>query len=421
MPINALKSHAKAKKFSNGQIIAKENDKTDEMYIVLEGTVGLYKNETKIRDVGVGGFFGEMSLALQLEREETAVAEGNIILFAVERASVFEFFQTQPQLTGLMVKSLCQELNSARKIIKRVAATESAAHLLEEPSATPAPPAPEPPATDAPSAGFISDKPPADFVMPASAPASLPDELFPEGHKIYEKETQPPSAQELVYKKSFKCPVCDHSFLAYVVRTTRLKLERRDKDFRSYYMQDIDPTYYEIVTCPQCWFSNFESSYSQPIVSRFKESINKITDYKMQIGLDLTDDRSINAVFAGYYLALKGMPLFYKNHEMLTAKVWLRLMWLYQDAEDAEMEAMSAKKAHEAYLAAFEKTDASPDAVQQLCVLMGELSLIVKDVPNAKIFFVKARNHRGGSKALLTQAEDGIETIRKVEAGQIRL
>ncbi|MCL2578024.1 MAG: DUF2225 domain-containing protein [Defluviitaleaceae bacterium] len=424
MDINALKNNANAKKFSDGHVIANENDKSnDEMYVVLEGNVSLYRNynqpnEAKIKNIGTGNFFGEMSLFLQKERTETAVAVGDVILFAVSRSSAFEFFQTQPQLTGLLVKTLCQELDNTRRTLLRVAASNKTTPHAEEVAASA--PAPSAPISDTPPPGFISDTPPAGFVATATAPASLPDELFPEGHQVYEHETQSPPP-ELIYKRTFKCPVCDEAFQAYTVRTTRLKLEKRDKDFRSHYIQKIDPTYYEIVTCTKCWFSNFESAYSQPIIARFKENIGQITTYKTQIGLNLIEDRSINAVFAGYYLALKGAPLFYKSPEMFIAKIWLRLMWLYDDVEDAEMQAMSAKKAHSSYLSAFESTDATPDALQQLCVLMGELSLIVKDVPNAKIFFVKARSNKGGSKVLLSQAEDGIETIRKIEAGQIRL
>jgi uncharacterized protein (DUF2225 family) len=447
MDVNALKNSEAAKKFAAGEVIASENDTdiaNEEMYIVLEGHVGMYKNykkpgELKIKNLGAGKIFGEMSLFLHKERMETAVAIDDVVLYVVGRATAFDFFQTQPQLTGFLIKKLCQELDDASKTLRRVLATNK----KPEAAPAPAPAMPSAPISDTPPPGFISDKPPAGFISdtppagfisdtpppgfisdspPAGpgAPASLPSELFPEGHEVYDFETPPPSSTDLVYKKNFKCPVCEKSFPAYAVRTTRLKLEQRDKDFRSRY-QSIDTTYYEIVTCPDCWFSNFDSAYTQPIIARFKENIPQITAYKAQIGMDLVEDRSMNAVFAGYYLALKGAPLFYKNPEMFVAKMWLRLKWLYSDVNAPDMEAMAAKKAHESYLSAFEKTDASPEAIQQLCVLMGELSLIVKDIANAKTFFVKARGYRGGSKALLSQAEDGIEVIRRVESGQLQL
>lgn len=414
MDVNALKSSEDAKKFTSGDVIINESDKTsDEMFVILEGNVGLYKNykqptEKKIKNIGVGTFFGEMTLFLHKERSETAVAIDDVIVIPVGRSTAISFFQTKPQLAALLVKTLCQRLDEADK--------QSGETKAEAP-ASPTPPAiPSGLISDTPPPGFISDTPPVSSAP--SVPSSLPDELFPEGHQVYKLES-PPIPSEIVYKKTFKCPVCEKSFQAYAVRTTRLKLVKRDKDFRSHY-DSVDTTYFEMVTCPECWFSNFESAYSQPIIARFKENKDKITAYKNQIGLDLTEDRSINAVFAGFFLALKGAPLFYKDPEMMIAKIWLRLMWLYNDVKDFDMELVAAKKAHAAYLEAFQSTDAGPEAVVQLCVLMGELSLIVKDLPNAKIFFVKARSSRAGSKAMLTQAEDGIETIRKIEAGQIR-
>jgi uncharacterized protein (DUF2225 family) len=290
-----------------------------------------------------------------------------------------------------------------------------------EPKPTPAPA----PASGAPM--MLSDNPTPEQMaafmeqMGGSAPSmsGLPEGLFPEGHKLYELE-QKPLSEGLAYKKNYKCPICDKTFQGYAVRHTRLKSVSRDKDFRNHY-DGIDTTYYEIATCPECYFCNFENEFPKPIISRFKESIPEITKYKSQLGVDLLEDRSINPVFAGYYLALKGAPLFYKSHEMTTAKIWLRLKWLYADVEDTAMEEMAAKKAHAAYLSAFEKTDASPEAIQQLCVLMGELSLIVKDLANASMFFMKARTYRSGSRALITQAEDGIEVIRKIKAGTLPL
>ncbi|MCL2224307.1 MAG: DUF2225 domain-containing protein [Defluviitaleaceae bacterium] len=433
MDVNALKNSESARRFTGGTVIAVENQKAnDEMYIILEGQVEKYKNyqqagETKTKTLGLGGIFGETSLFLQKAPSETWIAATDVVAYGVSRASALSFFQTQPQLTALLVKKLCEELDEARNAV--------AAPAPVAPSMPSAPISDTPPAgmiSDTPPAGMISDTPPAGMISDTppegligdtppggGAPAEMPGELFPPDHQIYELQTEPASS-DVIYKKHFKCPICEHGFTGWAIRTTRLKLEERDKDFRSHY-PNIDTTYYEIVTCPECWYSNFEQAYSQPVISRFKENKDQISKYKFQIGLDLTEDRGINAVFAGFYLALKCAEVYYKNYEMNIAKMWLRLKWLYADVEDKAMEFMCAEKAHASYLAAFEKTDASPEALQQLCTLMGELSLIVKDVPNAKIFFVKARSYKNGSKALLLQAEDGIDTIRKIEAGVIRL
>ncbi|MCL1843889.1 MAG: DUF2225 domain-containing protein [Defluviitaleaceae bacterium] len=453
MNIELLKGNAHSKKFPAGQIIIGEGDDMgNEMYVILEGQVAVFKNfkmpgETRLADLGPGNFLGEMGLFLNKKRTATVIAKVDVVALAIGRDAAFNFFETQPQLTYSVIKTLCQRLDNANKSLSRGdvpsgLAEGTPSELLFEPPAPVAkatPPAPvakatppAPAASTAPAASaaapmMFSDNPTPEQMaayMEAqsgataapAAPSSLPGGIFPEGHKIYDLPINP-APSELVYKKTFKCPICEKSFPSYSVRNTRLKLIERKRDFRSIY-QDIDTTHYEIITCPECYFSNFDSAYAQPVISRFKENIPQITAFKNQLKVNLDETREINAVFAGYYLALKGAPLFYKSYEMFAAKIWLRLMWLYHDVGDEAMEEMTCKEAHSAYLAAFEKTDASPEAIQQLCVLMGELSILVNDLPSAKLFFVKARTNRNGSKVLLTQAEDGIERIRKIEASQ---
>jgi CRP-like cAMP-binding protein/uncharacterized protein (DUF2225 family) len=452
MDIAKLKSNANAKKFPSGTLITKEGDKEgNEMYVLLGGTVGVYKDykgpkETKLAELGPGNFFGEMSLFLNRQRSVTVVAQGDVILLVLGQVAVYEFFEKEPELTYGLMKTLCHRLSEANTALSRGHLPSGLASgtppeplfsVLVPGKGAAAPAAPAPAAKPAPSAPIgdmpmmFSDNPTPEQMAAymaqmngggaaaATSLSGLPADLFPEGHQMYDLAPQE-KPKDLVYKKSFKCPICDKSFPAYAVRHTKLKSLDRSKDFRNVY-DSIDTTYFEIVTCPECWFSNFEPAYAKPVISRFKESIPEITKYKAQLGIDLVEDRSINPVFAGYYLALKGAPLFYKEHEMTSAKIWLRLKWLYADVKDEAMEKMATQKAHEMYLIAFEKTDISPEALQQLNVLVGELSLMVKDIEKAQTFFTKARMHRGGSTALISQAEDGIDIVRKVKAGQMQL
>ncbi|MCL2048343.1 MAG: DUF2225 domain-containing protein [Defluviitaleaceae bacterium] len=374
MDLSILRNISTTKRLSDGDEIFREGQKTNgEIYVIIEGNVIIESHKKRITylELGVGDFFGETSLFAEKPHSTTAVAKGEVSLFVFQRP-------TAP------IPKPKEESNTQ----------------AQEPTQ-----AQTKPQSQAPATVHLPD--------PLSE-SSVPPRFFAAGHKFYSIETPPPPT-DIVYKKNFTCPVCDNIFPAYSIRTTRLKLKTRDRDFRSHY-KDIDTAYYEIVTCPECYFSMFENMYPQTIISRFKNNIREITPLKYQLGIDITNDRSINSVFAGYYVALKAAPLFYRNYEMAVAKIWLRLMWLYNDVGDTEMERVAAKKAHKAYLTAFEKIDASPDTIQQLCVLIGELSLIVNDLNRAKIFFLKARSYRNCSKALLTQAAEGIDRIREIEA-----
>ncbi|MCL2357604.1 MAG: DUF2225 domain-containing protein [Defluviitaleaceae bacterium] len=405
MDINALKNSSFAKQFSANSLIAAEGDKSgDAMYIVVEGSVDVFKDyqkpsEKKLATLKPGNFFGESTLFLQREYVTSEVAAEDSVVLEVTRASVKEFLETNPELTFLVIKTLCQRLESRAGVAPPADATSGGSPA--SPDAQPATPPQSP------------DEPP-----PGSVEVTV-EGLFPPGHKLYTYEA-PPTDPALIYKKAFACPVCDNNFQAWAVRTTKLKVEHRDKDFRNH-VNGIQSHYYDIVTCPACYYSMFSEMYAKPIISRFKENIPQITELKAQFGGDMVEDRNINNVFAGYYLALKGAPLFYKDHEMNSAKIWRSLKWLYEDVGDRQMAEIALKNAQKGYLAAFEKTDAMPDVLQQLCVLVAELSIMVKDFPNAKIFFVKARSYRNGSKAMISQAEDGIELLRKIESGQVRI
>ncbi|MCL2217126.1 MAG: DUF2225 domain-containing protein [Defluviitaleaceae bacterium] len=253
---------------------------------------------------------------------------------------------------------------------------------------------------------------PAASVAPISAPAApvlvastsdAPAGLLPEGHKKYDLQIPVPN-EGLLYERKITCPLCGVVFMGNAVRSTKLKLIQREKDFRNRH-DGIDTVYYEINTCPSCCYSNFDTSFKDVVLPRFEKNKAEISPYIGQI----------NGVFEKYYMALKCQALFFAHSEVNTAKLWTRLMWLYQDCPDEEMELFAAKNAQTSYLDAFVKTELSAEAIQQICVIVGELSLRLNDIPTAKTYFTQARSHRSGSRALISQAEDGIETIRKME------
>jgi hypothetical protein len=117
-------------------------------------------------------------------------------------------------------------------------------------------------------------------------------------------------------------------------------------------------------------------------------------------------------------LALKCAELFFSNAHLMVAKSWLRLSWLYRDCSDMEMTDFANGKAQTAYVSVFENTEVSPDAAQQICIILGALGLRTGDIGSAKTYYTKARMHRSGGAVMIKMAEDGIEEIRAIEAKQ---
>ncbi|MCL2189415.1 MAG: DUF2225 domain-containing protein [Defluviitaleaceae bacterium] len=400
-----LSTNAATFRFSAGQVIVNEGDRGDEMFLVLSGKVGAYKNyhaanRVTVAELGPGEFFGEISMFMNKLRSTTVVAQDNVIIMSVNRGDVMTFLETQPQVALSLIQSLCRRLDAAnsRGTGAPAPALAGAAPAAAKPTA-PAAPAAKP----APAA-------------PSSAPLASTTGLFPEGHKSYTLDI-PAAPDDLVYEKKYECPLCTENFKAMTARETKLKVLSSGKDFRKTY-EGIDMTHYEIITCPKCLFSTFDASMKGAIASRFYSNQSKITAFKPDAKFTFAKERNINEIFAGYYMALKCSPLCYANNHLNDAKSWLRLRWMYQDVKDTEMEAMATQKAFDAYNAVFENVDLPPSAAQQICIIVGELSLRIGDIASAKTFYTKARMHREGGAVMLKMAEDGIEEIKKVEAGE---
>ena len=405
--LKILSGSAATMKFVQGQVITTEGDAGDAMYLLLAGKAGAYKNydspgRVLVAELGPGEFFGEISMFMNKPRSTSVVAHTEtVIAMAIKNAEVTHFLETQPQVTMSLIQSLCRRLDDANRRMsgapaKPVAAVRPAAPAAAKPAAAPTA---APAAAPAPAA--------------SGGAVNTSSDLFPQGHQSYSLSIAD-SPPELAYDKKYECPLCAQEFKAYCARDTKLKVLTRDKDFRVKH-QDIDTTHYEMVTCPHCYYSNFDPGFKATIPSRYYPNTAKITAYKKDLNLTFGQSRKINEIFAGYYLALKGAELFHTNTELMEAKIWLRLMWLYQDCDDKDMEAFATAKAHKAYITAFENTDLSPAAAQQVAIIIGELSLRVDDLTSAKTYFTKARMHREGGQVMITMAEDGIEEIRKRE------
>lgn len=62
------------------------------------------------------------------------------------------------------------------------------------------------------------------------------------------------SEEDIIFDKTYNCPVCDAEFKSKVVKTGRVKLDSLDTDLRPRYLQ-ADPLKYDAVLCPNCGYA----------------------------------------------------------------------------------------------------------------------------------------------------------------------
>lgn len=364
------------KEFPLGAVIVQEGVSSPKvMVIVLKGNVGVYKNyklssEVFKKVIGPGSFHGEHSLFLNHEQTESLVALTSVVVLLVNKKNVNEFFSSHTDMALTIVENICERLAKTTAILEK----------QQQESKT--------------------------------AVASGISKLFPEKHGSYVLPLSN-SNEELIYCIKVTCPLCKHTFDNLGTMMSRLKRSSSDVDMRIRY-KDAEPLYYEIVTCPNCFFS--ADYHSFPDVSgKFSDDVNqKVGPYKLEICIQTGRDRDTFSVFSGYYLALLCAPIIFSDYQLIIANLWLKISRLYNDCKDIEMEKYASRQALENYQYAYSNLRISEKQYQQVCYLIGELNCKLGDLEAAKNFLYIVKRHPSATDVMKRQADKRIDEIREL-------
>lgn len=109
----------------SGEVIFKEGDSGDRMYIIQDGTVKITKNidgkEHELAQLGKSDFFGEMAIVLQnTKRSATAQAVGTVQLLAFDRQGFEGMIQKNAKIAMNVIDKLCRRLQNANAQIQQL-------------------------------------------------------------------------------------------------------------------------------------------------------------------------------------------------------------------------------------------------------------------------------------------------------------
>lgn len=93
--------------YRDQQMVIREGDRGEELYIVLEGTTRILRGDAEIARLSQGDHFGEMALVRSQPRSATVVSDGPSELMVIRRAEFFEILRKEHELA---VKLLWQFL-----------------------------------------------------------------------------------------------------------------------------------------------------------------------------------------------------------------------------------------------------------------------------------------------------------------------
>jgi serine/threonine protein phosphatase PrpC/CRP-like cAMP-binding protein len=116
---------AQVREFEDGDVVIREGDKGDELYIVLDGHVRVSRGEQTLSLLGPGEHVGEMALIRSVPRSATVAAVGRAELISIRRADFFEILRKEHEVA---VKMLWQFLGV---LADRLDQTNTALHEMK--------------------------------------------------------------------------------------------------------------------------------------------------------------------------------------------------------------------------------------------------------------------------------------------------
>jgi CRP-like cAMP-binding protein len=109
--LDTLGRNLRERSLRKGQVLFREGDPGEEMYVVERGTIVVSKNvtgrvEQVLARIGPGDFFGEMSLFGQSPRSATVQAETDAALLVLDRETVRRLTEQSPRAAAALFEGL---------------------------------------------------------------------------------------------------------------------------------------------------------------------------------------------------------------------------------------------------------------------------------------------------------------------------
>ena len=124
-----------------GQVVSREGDPSEHVYIIVEGVAGIEKKDglggkLQIARVESGGLIGEMGVFLDMKRSATVVAYSDLTLIRFTNQSFINALPKTPDITVRLLKSLAKKVDEANRLMSTVSNRNAmlviGVHLLEE-------------------------------------------------------------------------------------------------------------------------------------------------------------------------------------------------------------------------------------------------------------------------------------------------
>ena len=105
-------------RYGPGEVIFADGDGGDQMYVVLKGSVAIWKGSRVITTVKAGQYFGVVSFLLDSSRIATAVALDDVELVMITRQNISHLMSESPDFILAMLKEAALRLRETGKLFE---------------------------------------------------------------------------------------------------------------------------------------------------------------------------------------------------------------------------------------------------------------------------------------------------------------
>lgn len=224
---------------------------------------------------------------------------------------------------------------------------------------------------------------------------------------------------QIFWKKEFKCPVCSNEFEAVRVFSNAVTVKKRDTDFMPIY-EGINALYYQLITCPTCLFTAFESDFQTELTAKQKNLLMKALEKTEYIGRpNLSENRDIGDAAVVFSIAAIVYTLL--GASCKAAECYLKLGWLFRQSHNSIEEKKALQKALDHFENYYINEEITPQEEPMVLFYLGEIngrlgnkkkavewfSILVRKFDSSSLYARKARERWQDMRQSLRRTQGG--------------
>ncbi len=232
--------------------------------------------------------------------------------------------------------------------------------------------------------------------------------------------------KDLVFRKSYKCPICDSNFKNLTVKQGKAYRDSADFDLKVNF-KNIEPLKYDIIMCPVCGYGALERYFERVAPRQRKDIIDKlcqtyvgIDDNKDEYTFDDAIERYDNAFVCADIKNSKNSEIGFMS---------LKLAWLYRayskslPLEDEKKDELWQKERAYLFKAMDNLEVARLKEHSPICgmddvtldILLAGLCIELEELDTARKYINSAMNNRNVSVGIRNKIYEFKSTLKRIE------